>query len=80
MASVFVHLSGTGFPTLYAATNPGDDFAESFANYVHTQVLGRPYEAIVAHDGREQVRLGPCWDEPRCAAKKRLMEKLLVER
>jgi hypothetical protein len=80
MAPVFGHLGRTGFPTLYAATNPGDDFAESFANYVHTRLLGRPYEVSVRQDGRVQLSLGPCWNEPRCAAKRRLMEALLLPR
>jgi hypothetical protein len=35
MAPAYRQLAASDFPTLYAATNPADDFAESFVNYVH---------------------------------------------
>lgn len=73
-------LAATNFPTMYAATNSGDDFAESFANYVHVKVLGRPFEVTIHENGHEVLRQGACWDEPRCAAKRRAVEWLLVPR
>ena len=39
MAPAYEALARTNFPTLYAATSPGDDFAESFVSYVHTVLM-----------------------------------------
>jgi len=41
---IYQWLRGTNFPTLYAATSPADDFAESFVNYVHVVLDQRPFE------------------------------------
>lgn len=70
-------LAKTNFPSLYAATRPGDDFAESFASYVHTVVLKRPWDITIAHDGEVVTHFAACWDEPRCADKRRAMEAIL---
>jgi hypothetical protein len=80
MGSAYRNLARTNFPTMYAATNPGDDFAESFANYVHTRLLGRPFEVSVLEDGRERFRYSACWEEPRCARKRAMIEWLLLPR
>ena len=77
MASVYGKLEATNFPTLYAATNPGDDFAEAFANYVHVVLMKRPFEVEILDGGRSVRTYGPCWEEARCAAKRRILEKLL---
>jgi hypothetical protein len=74
---VYGELAKTNFPSLYAATRPGDDFAESFASYVHTVVLKRPWDITIAHDGEVVTHVGACWDEPRCADKRRTMEAIL---
>jgi len=77
MAMTYDQLEETSFPTLYAATNPSDDFAESFASYVHTVMLKRPLEIHIYRDGSNIKTSKPCWGEPRCAAKQRLLEDLL---
>jgi hypothetical protein len=77
MAATYGHLERTNFPTLYAATHPGDDFAESFANYVHTVRMGRPFEIRLLHEGRAVKVYGPCWSEERCEAKRAILEKML---
>ncbi len=79
MIDTYTQLAATNFPTLYAATSYSDDFAESFANYVHTVLLHKPF-AIVIHDGDRVMRYGACWDEPRCAGKRRILEELLETR
>ncbi|MES2185362.1 MAG: hypothetical protein V4505_12495 [Pseudomonadota bacterium] len=43
-AGLYGQLALTTFPTLYAADNAYDDFAECFAVYVHSIMMGRPYE------------------------------------
>jgi hypothetical protein len=77
MVPAYDALQKTNFPTLYAATSPGDDFAESFVSYVHTVLLKRPWEVTLRKDGRVVKSYGTCWEEPRCAAKRRILEALL---
>ncbi|HEX4333593.1 MAG TPA: hypothetical protein VH040_15750 [Usitatibacter sp.] len=77
MARTYEHLEHTPFPTLYATTHPGDDFAEAFANYVHVVMLGKPFEITIVEDGKIVKRYGPCWDEPRCAEKRKILEEFL---
>jgi hypothetical protein len=77
MAPAYDALRTTNFPTLYAATSPGDDFAESFVSYVHTVLMKRPWEITLRKDGRVVKTYGTCWEEPRCAAKRRILEDLL---
>jgi hypothetical protein len=77
MAATYASLERTNFPTLYAATSPGDDFAESFASYVHTALMKRPWEITISRNGAVDRTYRACWEEPRCAAKRRILEELL---
>ena len=77
MATVYEHLERTNFPTLYSATHPGDDFAESFASYVHGVMMGKPFEIVISNDGHVVKRYGSCWNEERCAGKRRILEEFL---
>ncbi len=77
MADAYKHLALTDFPTLYATTHPGDDFAESFANYVHVVMMGKPFEIVISKDGEVVERYGACWKEERCAAKRKILEDFL---
>ena len=74
---MYRQLEGTNFATLYAATHPGDDFAEAFANYVHVVMLKKPFEIVIRQGDRVVRRYGACWDEGRCATKRRLLEEIL---
>lgn len=76
--SIYQQLRQTNFPTLYAATSPMDDFAESFANYVHVVMDGRPYIIRLNQQEGSADLLGPCWDSPRCASKRLAVEHLLT--
>ncbi len=77
MAPAYEALGKTNFPTLYAATSPGDDFAESFVSYVHTVLMKRPWEITIRRDGSVVMAYRTCWEEPRCAAKRKILEDLL---
>lgn len=77
MVAVYDQLKETNFPTLYAATYPGDDFAESFVSYVHTVMLKRPLEIRIYRDGIIAKTYVSCWEETRCAAKREFLDKLL---
>jgi len=78
MRATYAMLEQTNFPTLYASTHPADDFAESFANYVHVVLMGRPFEVRLLEHGRLAKRYGACWGEARCAAKKAFLEAFLA--
>lgn len=77
MTAAYGSLEKTNFPTLYAATIPGDDFAESFASYVHTVLMKRPWEITIRKDGKVAKTYRSCWEEARCAAKRKILEELL---
>ncbi|MBL8516555.1 MAG: hypothetical protein JNM76_06265 [Betaproteobacteria bacterium] len=80
MIDAYRWIESTNFPTLYAATNPGDDFAESFVTYVHTVLMKRPWEVRVTEEGEIRFKLKSCWDQPRCAQKRKLLEDILGTR
>lgn len=77
MKAVYESLERTNLATLYSATHPGDDFAEAFANYVHVVLMKKPFEIVIREGGRPVKTYRPCWNEPRCAAKRRMIEELL---
>jgi hypothetical protein len=80
MLGTYAQLEKTNFPTLYAATQPGDDFAESFVTYVHTVVMKRPFSIKLYQNGFLLKDFRICWDEPRCAGKRKIIEGLLAEK
>ena len=68
--------AATNFATLHAAGNPSDDFAESFALYVPTVLLGKPYD--VATCGERPVELCDSLSVvARCAEKDSFVEDFL---
>lgn len=77
VAATYANLERTNFASLYAATQPGDDFAEAFASYVHVVLQQRPWEIAISQPGAPSRTFKACWDEPRCAAKRKLLEELL---
>ena len=77
MVATYEGLEQTNLATLYSASHPGDDFAEAFANYVHVVLMKRPFEIrLYAHDKLVKT-YGSCWDQPRCAPKRAILEALL---
>lgn len=74
---LYAWLGTTDFVSAYAATSPHEDFAEAFANFVHTHMLGLPYRIDVLRNGTVAAGVGPCWDAPRCAGKRKFLERLL---
>jgi hypothetical protein len=79
IVTAYAGLEGSDFPSLYGATNPYDDFAECFASYVHSEMLGRPYLLQVDYDGVPQATLDSFWASPRSHAKRAFMRALLGE-
>lgn len=80
MVRVYDQLETTNFPTLYAATSPEDDFAESFVSYVHTVMMKRPLEIRIFRDRKIAKKYRSCWEEKRCADKRKLLEGFLQSR
>jgi hypothetical protein len=79
MLEVYKALRATSFATAYAVTNAYEDFAESFATYVHTVLMGKRYVLRISHQGEEVLRHEHYWSAPRAAAKRHFMERLLAE-
>lgn len=80
MGVTYSNLMKTNFPSLYAATRPGDDFAEAFASYVHVVLMERLWEITVTRGGEVVQVFKACWEEPRCADKRKLLEDLAGRR
>ncbi len=70
-------ISTSSFPTLYASINPFDDFADSFASYVHVVLLGQPWRAEVFTGGERVASYGNGITEERCRTKRELLRALL---
>jgi hypothetical protein len=79
LPSTFQALADSDFPSLYATTLPEEDFAESFAQYVHTVMMDRPWELILRVDGTIRGRLQSCFVDRRCPQKKAYFDALLAE-
>lgn len=75
---IYQALDGTSFATLYAATNVYDDFAETFATYVHSVLLGKPLRVRVLCDGAVHLQREHFWQGPASAGKRAFMERLLA--
>lgn len=73
---IYRKLESTNFPTLYAATNPWDDFAESFVGYVHSVIQKRPYQVVLKRNQRAIQFFKSCWDSPRCKEKRQYFDKI----
>lgn len=78
MVSTYQALETTNFPTLYAATSPGDDFAESLVSYVHTVRMGKPWNITLRRAGEVAHSIEACWQLERCAQKRKLLETILA--
>lgn len=77
IVTAYTGLECSDFASLYGATNPYDDFAECFASYVHSEMLGRPYVLRVDLDGTPQAYLDSFWASARSTGKRRFMETML---
>lgn len=77
MDAVYSQLEASNFVSLYAATNPFDDFAESFVTYVHTVLMHKPFEIRIEREGVGVKRFESCWDAPRCGSKRKALEQFI---
>jgi len=72
-------LKASNFPSLYGAMDPAEDFADSFAMYVHTVVLGLPWEITFRVNGEIKAEIGSCFTDGRCPRKRAYFDALLAE-
>ena len=79
MTDAYGQLQGANFATLYAATSVHEDFAESFASYVHAVLLGKPQAIRIEKDGQLLLQFDGYWESPRSAGKRALLARLLGE-
>lgn len=74
---IYDKLEATNFATLYAVTNPFDDWAEAFVTYVHTVMMNKPFGIRIYRDGKLVKDYKSCWTEKRCEAKRKILERFL---
>lgn len=72
----YQQIAKTNFPTLYAATNPFDDFADSFASYIHVHLLKKPWKIEIKSQTAKLV-IESCWNQPRCKVKESTLKKMI---
>ncbi len=77
MREAYAQLQEANFATLYAATSMHEDFAESFASYVHAVMLRQPQRIRVFQNGTLLLQFDGYWEAARSASKRRLLEQLL---
>ena len=69
----YAALEKSNFPTMYSTTGPEDDFADSFASYVHTVLMGKPYSVLILNEPGDVKKYESCWGSPRCAEKEQIL-------
>lgn len=70
-------IASSSFTSPAAIANRREDFADSVSTFMHTMQRGRPYQLDVYRHGRHTRQLRTCWEEARCAEKRRMLEELL---
>ncbi len=74
---VYRALAQTDMPSLYGVTNIFDDFAETFAIYVHTRILHKPYKVEVYENDSLRFTYTSCIVANTCPEKVRALEAVL---
>jgi hypothetical protein len=74
--AIYEQLGGTDFPALYAVSSPFEDFAESFANFVHVAVLKRPFSLAYRSKHGKAKHYMPCWGNVRCQEKEAYLKEV----
>ncbi|MBR7800349.1 hypothetical protein [Undibacterium fentianense] len=75
--SLYSALSKTGFPSLYAATSVYEDFAESFASFVHCVLMQRPWRVVIYEEKQVRFCFDGFWTHTRAQRKASLLAAFL---
>jgi hypothetical protein len=73
---VYRQLVESDFVSLFAATNPFDDFAESYAMYVHVVIQGKPWNVQLWKAGSATMDVDRPIFHGRCQLKKQYFDRL----
>ena len=73
---VYRELVNSDFVSLFAATNPFDDFAESYAMYVHVVLQGKPWNVQLWKAGSVIMDVDRPIFERRCRLKRQYFDRL----
>ncbi|MEM6275149.1 MAG: hypothetical protein AAF735_07905 [Myxococcota bacterium] len=68
-----------GLPSPYAFVSEHEDFAESFALYVYSVLLDRPWKIELRRDQTTFLVLDDRWSTKRCATRRKMIERFLRE-
>jgi hypothetical protein len=77
LISAYRALQETSFSSLYASTNAFDDFAETFATFVHSVMMGKPTRLRIVSDNGVLLERDAFWSSPRSAPKRQFIQSLL---
>ncbi|MEA3275086.1 MAG: hypothetical protein U9Q81_07340 [Pseudomonadota bacterium] len=75
---VYGALARTNWPSLYGSIDPYEDFAETFALFVHTRLLGGSYRVDVLFGPERVAHFLSCLDTGRCPGKTAYLEQLFT--
>ncbi|MBU1712674.1 MAG: hypothetical protein KKD47_06165 [Proteobacteria bacterium] len=73
---IYGHFLKTDFVSLFAATNMYDDFAETYAMYVHVILQNRPWKIRIMKEGKKESEITTPIFDKRCEAKKSYLDKM----
>lgn len=71
MIKHYTKLNQSDFATLYSTINPWDDLAEGYVNYIHTQILKKPFKIEIFKGNNIVYTYNQCWQHKRCQKKKK---------
>jgi hypothetical protein len=77
MLAIYQGLQGTSFASLYASTNAYEDFAETFATYVHSVLMKRPFRVRIYRGAVVEHETDDFWSSSRSAPKRAFISQLL---
>lgn len=75
-AAVF---DNSNFPTIHAAADIWEDFAETFVTYFHVVREKKPYEIQMNTSGNLNITYRSCWERGSCKDKKEFMDRWLKD-
>ena len=70
----------SNFESLYSTSGPAEDFAESFATYVHTIIMGRPWQLSLYVNGKKTDEMTSCHIDGRCPRKTAFFDRMFDRR
>lgn len=80
LPGIYADLAKTDFVSLYAATGVYDDFAETYAMYVHVVLQKRPWQLTLLRDGKPVFTMTEPILQERYANKRKFLSTLFENR